>query len=90
MIRANSTPADALSRHGGHVGPVLPRVRWICWRPFGGIGLKAVGDLPNVEPVAQKMGERAAGEWDPANRAPGLEGRTLVTIPAREGRPSTG
>src|SRR6266571_3926011 len=30
-------------------------------------------DLANVEPIAQKMGERAAGEWDPANRAPGLE-----------------
>src|SRR5947209_15832562 len=31
------------------------------------------GDLPNVEPIAQKMGERAAGERDAANRAPGLE-----------------
>jgi hypothetical protein len=30
-------------------------------------------DLADVEPIAQKMGERAAGEWDAANRAPGLE-----------------
>src|SRR5580704_10600459 len=34
------------------------------------------GDLADVEPIAQKMGERAAGEWDAANRD-----RTLVTIP---------
>jgi hypothetical protein len=31
-------------------------------------------DLADIEPIAQEMGERAAGEWDPANRAPGLEG----------------
>src|SRR5207247_500367 len=30
-------------------------------------------DLAEVEAIAQKMGERAAGEWDPTNRAPGLE-----------------
>src|SRR5205807_4813456 len=30
-------------------------------------------DLADVEPIAQKMGERAAGERDAANRAPGLE-----------------
>src|SRR3982075_2505323 len=30
-------------------------------------------DLADVEPVAQKMGERTAGEWDPADRAPSLE-----------------
>ena len=30
-------------------------------------------DLADVEPIAQKMGERAAGEWDAADRAPSLE-----------------
>ena len=27
-------------------------------------------DLADVEPIAQKMGERTTGERDPANRAP--------------------
>src|SRR4030088_3196368 len=27
-------------------------------------------DVADVEPVAQKMGERTAGEWGPADRAP--------------------
>src|ERR1700704_3011813 len=39
-------------------------------------------DLADVEPVAQKMGERAAGEWDPADRAPGLERSHLGDDPS--------
>src|SRR3981081_3754425 len=38
--------------------------------------------LADVEPVAQKMGERAAGEWDPADRAPGLERSHLGDDPS--------
>src|SRR6266481_9226646 len=38
-----------------------------------GEDLALEGDLANVEPIAQKMGERTAGKWDAANRAPGLE-----------------
>src|SRR5437660_12685368 len=38
-----------------------------------GEDLALEGDLADVEPIVQKMGERAAGEWDAANRAPGLE-----------------
>src|SRR5207245_4689709 len=38
-----------------------------------GEDLALEGDLADVEPIAQKMGERATGEWDAANRAPGLE-----------------
>src|SRR5258708_24540455 len=40
---------------------------------LAGEDLALEGDLADVEPIAQKMGERPAGEWDAANRAPGLE-----------------
>jgi hypothetical protein len=30
-------------------------------------------NLADVEPIAEKMGKGASGEWDSANRAPGLE-----------------
>src|SRR5881227_1629611 len=40
---------------------------------LAGEDLALEGDLADVEPIAQKMGERAAGEWDAANCAPGLE-----------------
>src|SRR5712691_8330374 len=40
---------------------------------LAGEDLALEGDLADVEPIAQKMGERATGEWDAANRAPGLE-----------------
>src|SRR5258708_25994030 len=40
------------------------------------------GDLADVEPIAQKMGERAAGEWDAANCAPGLERSHLGDDPS--------
>src|ERR1700716_606656 len=38
-------------------------------------------DLPNVEPIAQKMGERAAGERDPSDGLPGLESSQLCDDP---------
>ena len=48
-------------------------------------------DLADVEPIAQKMGEWAAGERNPTNRAPGLERSQLGNNPSlREGRPSGG
>src|SRR6266567_8555321 len=40
---------------------------------LAGEDLALEDDFANVEPIAQKMGERAAGEWDPSDRAPGLE-----------------
>src|SRR5207253_10349628 len=40
---------------------------------LAGEDLALEGDLADVEPIAQKMGQRAAGEWDAANRPPGLE-----------------
>ena len=39
-------------------------------------------DLADVEPIAQEMGERAAGESDAANRAPGLERTHLGDDPS--------
>jgi hypothetical protein len=39
-------------------------------------------DLPNVEPVAQKMGERAARERNPADGLAGLERSHLSDDPA--------
>src|SRR5260370_21075388 len=49
---------------------------------LAGEDLALEGDLADVEPIAQKMGERAAGEWDPADRAPGLERSHLGNDPA--------
>src|SRR3977135_149517 len=46
------------------------------------VALTFEDDLADVEPVAQKMGERAAGEWDPADRAPGLERSHLGDDPS--------
>src|SRR2546428_1893914 len=54
----------------------LHRVKEITIEDGGlltGEDLALEGDLADVEPIAQKVGERTAGEWDPANRAPGLE-----------------
>src|SRR5947207_15247936 len=54
----------------------LHRVKEITIKDGGllaGEDLALEGDLADVEPIAQKMGERAAFEWDAANRAPGLE-----------------
>src|SRR5438105_2908340 len=54
----------------------LHRVKEITIEDGGllaGEDLALEGDLADVEPIVQKMGERAAGEWDAANRAPGLE-----------------
>src|SRR6266699_1170218 len=54
----------------------LHRVKEITIKDGGllaGEDLALEGDLADVEPIAQKMGERATGEWDAANRAPGLE-----------------
>ena len=58
---------------------------------LAGEDLALEDDLAEVEPIAQKMGERTAGEWDPANPAPGLERSQLGNNPSlREGRPSGG
>src|SRR5580693_8998277 len=62
----------------------LHRVKEITIKDGGllaGEDLALEGDLADVEPVAQKMGERAAGEWDAANRAPGLERSHLGDSP---------
>src|SRR5260370_24987811 len=40
---------------------------------LAGQDLALEDDLTNIEPIAQKMGERAAGERNSANRASGLE-----------------
>src|SRR6266513_1938458 len=40
---------------------------------LAGEDLALEDDLADVEPIAQKMGERATGKWDAANRAAGLE-----------------
>src|SRR6516225_6611745 len=40
-------------------------------------------DLADIEPIAQEVGERAAGERDPANRAPALERSYLCDNPSR-------
>ena len=48
------------------------------------------GNLPNVEPVAQEIGEGTAGEWDPSDCTPGLErsreriGSSITTPSARK------
>ena len=39
---------------------------------LAGEDLTLEDDLTEVEPIAQKMGERAAGEWDPSNGPTGL------------------
>src|SRR5437588_11159792 len=54
----------------------LHRVKEIAIEDSGlpaGEDLALEGDIADVEPIAEKMGERAAGEGDAANRAPGLE-----------------
>ena len=48
----------------------LHRVKEITLEDGGllaGEDLPLEGDLADVEPIAQKMGERTAGEWDPAS-----------------------
>src|SRR5207245_8407081 len=40
---------------------------------LAGEDLALEGDLADIEPIAQKVGERTAGEWDPANLVSGLE-----------------
>ena len=42
-------------------------------RLLAGKDLTPKDDLADIEPVAQKIGERAAGEGDPSHRAAGLE-----------------
>src|SRR5216683_6650112 len=51
-------------------------------RLFAGEDLALEGDLADVEPIAQQMGERAAGEWDAANGAPGFERSHLGDDPS--------
>src|SRR5216117_559566 len=63
----------------------LHRVKEITIEDGGllaGEDLALEGDLANVEPIAQKMGERTASEWDAANRAPGLERSHLGDDPS--------
>src|SRR5436305_14891798 len=54
----------------------LHRVKEITIEDGGllaGEDLVLEGDLADVEPIAQKMADRAAAEWDAATRPPGLE-----------------
>src|SRR5213080_4473043 len=63
----------------------LHRVKEIAIEDGGllaGEELALEGDLADVEPIAQKMGERATSEWDAANRAPGLERSHLGDDPS--------
>jgi AAA domain, putative AbiEii toxin, Type IV TA system len=63
----------------------LHRVKEIMIEDGGllaGEDLAQEGDLADVEPIAEKMGERAAGEWDAANRASGPEGSHLGDDPS--------
>jgi hypothetical protein len=46
---------------------------------LAGEDLALEDDLADIEPIAQKMGERTAGKRDPANRAPALETSPLKT-----------
>ena len=48
---------------------------------FAGEDLAVEHDLADIERIAQEVGERAAGERDPADRVPALERSHLVTIP---------
>ena len=70
----------------------LHRVKEITIEDGGlltGQNLALEDDLADVEPIAQKMGERTTGERDPANRAPaGIA--PWLRFPVREGRPSCG
>src|SRR5436305_12333038 len=55
----------------------LHRVKEITIEDGGllaGEDLALEDDLAEVEAIAQKMGERAAGKWDPADCAAGLKG----------------
>src|SRR5439155_9149722 len=62
----------------------LHRVKEITRSRMAGCSedLALEGDLADVEPIAQKMGERATSEWDAANRAPGLERSHLGDDPS--------
>src|SRR5258708_8004340 len=54
----------------------LHRVKEITIEDGGllaGEDLALEDDLADIEPIAQKMGERTAGKRDPANRAPAFE-----------------
>ena len=64
----------------------LHRVKEITIEDGGllaGEDLALEGDLADVEAIAQQMGERAAGEWDAADRAPALERSHLGDDPSR-------
>src|SRR5712692_3727483 len=63
----------------------LHRVKEVAIEDGGllaGEDLALEGDLADVEPIAQKMGERAAGEWNPSDCVPGLERSHLGDDPA--------
>src|SRR5260370_25351578 len=63
----------------------LHRVKEIAIEDGGllaGEDLALEHDLADIEPIAQKMGERAAGKRDPANRAPALERADLGEDPS--------
>jgi len=49
---------------------------------LAGEDLALEGNLADVEPIAQKMAERAAGEWDAADRVPALERSHLGDNPS--------
>src|SRR5260370_7656084 len=62
----------------------LHRVKEITIEDGGlltGQDLALEDDLADLEPIAQKMGERAPGQWYPATRSPGLDTSHLVDDP---------
>src|SRR6516165_2157000 len=64
----------------------LHRVKEITIEDGGllaGEDLALEDDLADIEPIAQEVGERTAGERDPANRAPALERSHLGDNPPR-------
>jgi len=52
-------------------------------RLFAGEDLALEDDLADIEPIAQKMGERTAGKRDPADGALALERSHLGDEPSR-------
>lgn len=59
----------------------LHRVKEIAVEDGGllaGEDLALEGDLADVEPIAQKMGERASRERDPSNRSPGVASENSI------------
>src|SRR5216684_1287425 len=90
VINAANQQCLGFGARGRVIGPLvielgLDRIEEITVEDGGllpGEDLAFKDDLPNVEPVAQKMGERAAGERNPSNGLAGLERSYLGDGPA--------